>query len=169
MNGWMGKILHVNLSNSEITQFSTQPYSELYLGGRGIASRIYWETVTPKIKAFDPENRLIFMTGPLVATGAHGASRLSVASKSPMAFPEGYCYGNIGGFIGPELKKAGFDGVVLEGRAPRPTYLWIHDNKAELRDASRPASAGSRPRTEIYHYRRGWGKKGKNSGSCCLP
>ena len=136
MNGWMGKILHVNLSNSEITQFSTQPYSELYLGGRGIASRIYWETVTPKIKAFDPENRLIFMTGPLVATGAHGASRLSVASKSPMAFPEGYCYGNIGGFIGPELKKAGFDGVVLEGRAPRPTYLWIHDNKAELRDAS---------------------------------
>ncbi len=136
MYGWMGKILHVNLSDSEITQFSTQPYTELYLGGRGIASRIYWEMVTPNIEAFDPENRLIFMTGPLVATGAHGASRLSVVGKSPMAFPEGYCYGNIGGFVGPELKKAGFDGVVVEGRAPRPTYLWIHDNEAELRDAS---------------------------------
>jgi aldehyde:ferredoxin oxidoreductase len=136
MCGWMGKILHVNLSNCEIKQFPTQPYAKLYLGGRGIASRIYWETVIPKIKAFDPENRLIFMTGPLVATGVQGASRLSLVGKSPMTLPEGYCYGNIGGFIGSELKKAGFDGIVVEGRAPRPMYLWIHDNEAELLDAS---------------------------------
>jgi aldehyde:ferredoxin oxidoreductase len=136
MYGWMGKILHVNLSNSEITQFQTGPYANLYLGGRGIASRIYWEKVKPKIEAFDPENWLIFMTGPLVATGVHGASRLSVVAKSPMTLPEGYCYGNIGGFVGPELKKAGFDGIVVEGCAPKPMYLWIHDNEAELLDAS---------------------------------
>jgi aldehyde:ferredoxin oxidoreductase len=136
MHGWTGKILHVNLSDLKLSQFSTQPYTELYLGGHGIASKIYWETVTPSVKPLDPENRLIFMTGPLVATGVPGASRLSVAGKSPMALPEGYCYGNIGGFVGPELKKAGFDGLVVEGRTPRPAYLWIHDNEAELQYAS---------------------------------
>jgi aldehyde:ferredoxin oxidoreductase len=136
MYGLMGKILHVKLNHCEITQFPTGPYADLYLGGRGIASRLYWERVKPNIKAFDPENWLIFMTGPLVATGVQGASRLSVVGKSPMTLPEGYCYGNIGGFIGPELKKAGFDGIVIEGCAPRPMYLWIHDNEAELLDAS---------------------------------
>jgi aldehyde:ferredoxin oxidoreductase len=132
----MGKVLHVNLSKREVSLFPTQRYTGLYLGGRGVASRIYWETVEPEIGAFDPENRLIFMTGPMVATGVQGAARLSVVSKSPMAFPEGYCYGNIGGFIGPEIKRAGFDGIVVEGRSPDPVYLWIHDDKAELRDAS---------------------------------
>ena len=136
MYGWIGKILHVDLSQCEVKQFPTQPYADRYLGGRGIASRIYWEQVKREIKAFDPENRLIFMTGPLVATGVQGASRLSVVGKSPMTLPEGYCYGNLGGFIGPELKKAGFDGVVVEGCAPTPMYLWIHNNKAELLDAS---------------------------------
>lgn len=136
MHGWAGKILQVNLSNSKITQFSTQPYAEKYLGGRGIALRLYWETMSPEIKAFDPENRLLFMTGLLVATGAQGATRLFVAGKSPMTFPEGYCYGSIGGFVGAELKRAGFDGIVVVGRAPKPVYLWIHDNEAELRDAS---------------------------------
>ena len=61
---------------------------------------------------------------------------MSVVGKSPMTFPEGYCYGNIGGFFGAELKKAGFDGVVIEGRAPKPVYLWIYNSEAELRDAS---------------------------------
>jgi aldehyde:ferredoxin oxidoreductase len=136
MYGWMGKILHVNLSKGEVRQFPTQPYANLYLGGRGIASRIYWEQMNPEIKAFDPENRLIFMTGPLVATGVQGASRLSVVGKSPMTLPEGYCYGNLGGFVGPELKRAWFDGIVVEGCAPTPTYLWIHNNEAELLDAS---------------------------------
>ena len=136
MYGWMGKILHVNLNKLEVSDFPTQRYTDLYLGGRGIASRIYWETVAPEIGAFDPENRLIFMTGPMVATGVQGASRLSLVSKSPMAFPEGYCYGNIGGFVGAEVKRAGYDGIVVEGRAPSPMYLWIQDNQAELRNAS---------------------------------
>jgi aldehyde:ferredoxin oxidoreductase len=136
MYGWMGKILQVNLSNSKITQFSTQPYAESYLGGRGIGTRIYWEKVKPETKAFAPENYLIFTTGPLVATGAQGATQLSVVGKSPMTLTEGYCYGSFAGFVGAELKKAGFDGVVIEGRASRPVYLWIHDGEAELRDAS---------------------------------
>jgi aldehyde:ferredoxin oxidoreductase len=136
MYGYMGKILHVNLNNQEIDEIPTKPYAEQFLGGRGIASKIYWDTVAPEVGVFEPENRLIFMAGPLVATGTQGATRLSVVSKSPMAFPEGYCYGNIGGSVGPELKRAGFDGVVVEGRASKPVCLWIHDNEAEIQDAS---------------------------------
>ncbi len=136
MHGWAGKILRVNLSKTEIKQVSTQQYAERYLGGRGIASRLYWETVAPEVKAYDPENRLIFMTGPLVATGTQAANRLSVVGKSPMTIPEKYCYGNIGGFSGAEIKKAGYDGIVIEGKASKPVYLWIQDDKAEIRDAA---------------------------------
>jgi aldehyde:ferredoxin oxidoreductase len=136
MYGWMGKILHIDLTNAHISEIPTQIYAEKYLGGRGIASRLYWEKVTPKVKAYDAENRLIFMTGPLLASGAQGAARLCVAAKSPMAYPEGYCYGSMGGFFPAELKKAGWDGIVIDGRADRPIYLLINNDKAELRDAA---------------------------------
>lgn len=136
MHGWMGKILDVDLTSSKISQIPTEPYIEKYLGGRGIATRLYWEKVSPTITAFDPGNVLIFMTGPLVATGAQAASRMMVVGKSPMAYPEEYSYGSIGGFFPAELKKAGFDGIVIEGKAPRPVYLWINNSEAELRDAA---------------------------------
>jgi hypothetical protein len=113
--GYMGKIVEIDLDNDKIEFIPTEKYAQKFLGGRGIASRIYWEKVKPEIKAFDRENVLIFMTGPLVATSVQGASRLSVVSKSPMAYPEGYCYGDIGGFAGAELKRAGFDGIVISG------------------------------------------------------
>ena len=136
MFGWMGKILHVNLSTMKVDQVPTHTYAEKYLGGRGIAARIYWDTVKPETGAFDPENHLIFMTGLLVGTGAQAATQLSVVGKSPMTYPEGYCYGSIGGFVGAELKKAGFDGIIIEGKANNPVYLWIHDGEAEIRDAA---------------------------------
>jgi aldehyde:ferredoxin oxidoreductase len=136
MHGWMGKILHVDLSNSKISEIETKPYAEKYLGGRGLASRLYWEKVKPDVKAFDPENRLLFMTGPLLATGAQGASRMSVSGKSPMAYPEGYCYGSMGGLLPAEIKKAGWDGIVIDGRASKPVCLSINNDKVEIRDAS---------------------------------
>ena len=109
--GWCGKILTVDLSSETITQIDTKPYAERFLGGRGIATRLYWEHVPADTKAFDPENHLIFMTGPLTATGVQGASRFEAVGKSPMLMPEGFCYGNMGGFWGPALKRAGFDGL----------------------------------------------------------
>ena len=136
MKGWVGAIISVDLNNGKITRLPTEPNAGKYVGGRGLASRIYWETVAPEIRAFDPQNRLIFMTGPLVATGVPAANRLSVVGKSPMAYPEGYCYSNIGGFFGAELKKAGFDGMVITGRAPKPVCLLINDGEVELEDAS---------------------------------
>ena len=134
--GWCGKILKIDLSESRISEMNTMDYADRFLGGRGIATRIYWEEVGPRVSAFDPENHLIFMTGPLGATGAQGASRFEVVGKSPMLMPEGFCYGNLGGFFGPFLKKAGYDGVVISGRSAEPVYLWIHDGQAHILDGS---------------------------------
>jgi aldehyde:ferredoxin oxidoreductase len=134
--GWCGKILKVDLSDPRITELDTMDYADRFLGGRGIATRVYWDEVSPEVGALNPENCLILMSGPLAGTGVPGASRFSVVGKSPMLMPEGFCYGNLGGFFAPALKGAGYDGVVITGRAERPTYLWIHDGKAELRDAS---------------------------------
>ena len=99
-NGWCGKILLIDLSHSRTEEWDTAVYADRFLGGRGIATRIYWERVGPETGALDPENHLIFMTGPLGATGAQGASRFVVAGKSPMRMPEGFCYGNLGGRFG---------------------------------------------------------------------
>src|SRR4030042_5614514 len=107
MFGWMGKILNIDLTTPKISTIDLGPYAEKYLGGRGVASRLYWEKVNPETGAFDPENHLIFVTGPLVATGAQGATRMAVAGQSPMAYPEQYCYGNIGGTFSAQMKKAG--------------------------------------------------------------
>ncbi|MCF8113166.1 MAG: hypothetical protein K9K21_04845 [Desulfotignum sp.] len=134
--GWTGSILHVDLSDSAVTRLDSLTYADKYLGGRGIATRLYWEMVKPEARALAPDNHLIFMTGPLGATGAQGASRFVVAGKSPMVLPEGFCYGNLGGYFGPCLKRAGFDGLVITGRAHRPVYLHIDDSGAQIRDAA---------------------------------
>jgi aldehyde:ferredoxin oxidoreductase len=134
--GWWGKILKVDLSSEIITEIDTHPYADRFLGGRGIATRLYWEHVPATATAFDPENHLIFMTGPLTATGVQGASRFEVVGKSPMLMPEGFCYGNMGGFWGPALKRAGFDGLIVSGKANRSVYLFISDGKARLQDAA---------------------------------
>jgi len=126
----------VDLSSGRISTMDTMSYADWFLGGRGIATRIYWEEVPPGTSAFDPENRLIFMTGPLVATGVQGAARCMVIGKSPMRMPEGFCYGNIGSFFGPYLKRAGFDGLVVHGRSRKPVYVLIKDHTVQIRDAS---------------------------------
>ena len=153
--GLSGKILNVDLGKQQITSRDTIEYSERYLGGRGIATRIYWDEVGPGVNALDPENRLIFMSGALVATGAQGATRMTVVSKSPMLMPAGFCYGNLGGFFPPYLKRAGYDGIVVTGRADEPVYLWIEDNHAEIRDASRLWGRGTYEVQKILKERHG--------------
>jgi aldehyde:ferredoxin oxidoreductase len=155
MNGWTGAILRVCLSDSTVSTIPTEPYARDYVGGRGIASRLYWEMVSPEVSAFEPENVLILMTGPLVATGAQGATRMSVVGKSPMTYPEGFCFANMGGFFGPELKRAGFDGLIVEGCAPKPVYLWIHDGTVESLDASTLWGHGAYETGETLRYTHG--------------
>jgi aldehyde:ferredoxin oxidoreductase len=133
--GWTGKILKVDLGAHKTTELHTMDYADRFLGGRGVASRIYYDLVKPETGALDPENCLILMNGPLTATGAQGASRFEAVARSPMTLPEMFCYGNMGGFFGPALKRAGYDGIVIVGKAARPSYVWICDGKAEILDA----------------------------------
>ena len=153
--GWCGKILRADLSNSRITEMETMDYADRFLGGRGIATRIYWDEVGPEVGAFDSENCLIFMSGPLGATGAQGASRFEVVGKSPMSVPEGFCYGNLGGYFGPFLKKAGYDGIVITGCAEKPSYIYINDGRAEILEASSLWGKGTYEVRELLREKHG--------------
>jgi aldehyde:ferredoxin oxidoreductase len=136
-HGWTGKILRVDLSAGEVTDGDTSRYVPQFIGGRAMGAKIYWEEVAPEISAYDPENRLIFTTGPAVGTLAPSANRVFVTAKSPVPYPvECYFYSSMGGHWGPELKFAGYDGLIIRGKASRPVYLWINDGKAEIRDAT---------------------------------
>jgi aldehyde:ferredoxin oxidoreductase len=135
--GWTGKILRVDLTAGKITETPTSDYTPKFIGGRGIGDMIYWELVPPQCKAFDPENALIMMTGPATGTLAPAAGKFSIISKTPLPLTECYSYSAPGGHWGAELKFAGYDGVVVTGKSPKPVYLWINDGKAELRNANR--------------------------------
>ena len=134
--GYAGKILRVDLSTGKTTDISSLDYAERFLGGRGIAAKIYWDEVPPETSAFDAENRLIFALGPMAGIPALGASRWGVFGKSPLTTPEKFNYGNLGGRWGAELKFAGYDGIVVHGKSERPVYLLISDGKVEVKDAS---------------------------------
>lgn len=134
--GWTGRILQIDLTSSATSELDTMSYADRFLGGRGIATRIYWEQVSPEIGALDPANTLVLMSGPLTGTGVPGASRFEVVSKSPMTNPEGFCYGNLGGFFSPYLKRAGYDGIVVKGKAENPCTIHITDGSADICDAA---------------------------------
>ncbi len=134
-NGYAGRLLWVDLSSGTTRFEPTSDYSEKYLGGRGIGTRIYWDEVGPGIGPFDPDNRLVFMTGP--ATGvAPAGGRWWLNGKSPAGNPEGFSYATLAGSWGAFLKSAGFDGITVHGRAERPVYLFVRDGAAQIRDAS---------------------------------
>ena len=135
--GWTGKILRVDLTTGKITETPTSDYVPKLIGGRGVAAMIYWETVPPECAAFDPENALIMMTGVASGTLAPSASKFTIASKSPVPVKECYSYSNPSGHWSTELKFAGYDGIVVTGKSPKPVYLWVNDGEAELRDAGR--------------------------------
>ncbi len=137
MYGWVGKILRVDLTDRKITETSTSDYVPKLIGGRGIGAMIYWEEVPPDCKAFDPENRLIIMTGPATGTLAPASSRFCIGNKSPAPINECYTYSVPGGHWGAYLKFAGYDGLVVKGKASEPVYIWIHDGEAEIRSAVR--------------------------------
>lgn len=134
--GYAGKILRVDLSSANPETVATMSYADRFLGGRGIAVRIHWEEVPPEIGAFDEQNRLTFALGPLAGIPALGASRWGVFGKSPLRDPEKFCYCNLGGHWGAELKFAGFDGLIVQGKSNSPVYIFIHDGLAEIKDAS---------------------------------
>lgn len=134
MFGWTGTILRVDLSDGTIKKEAIDPKdAALYIGARGLATKIMMNEVDPKVDPLSPENKLIFMTGPLTGTFAVASGRYVVVSKAPLTGTIGSA--NSGGHFGPELKFAGFDGIIFEGRAEKPVYLWIDEDRVELRSA----------------------------------
>jgi aldehyde:ferredoxin oxidoreductase len=137
MGGWVGKILEVDLTARRITTRDTRPYLPDYLGGRALAARIAWDEMPQGPDPFDPEVRVIISTGPLTGTLAPTTGRTVMASLSPRIYPRPwYTHSTIGGWFGPELKYAGFDALVIHGRASSPVRLEISDGRAQVVDAS---------------------------------
>lgn len=134
--GYNGKILRVDLSSGKISvDEPDEVFYRRYIGGRSLALYYLLNEMEPGVDPLGPDNLLIF--APSVLTGApiQGVSRFSVACKSPLTGT--YGEGEAGGHWGPELKFAGYDAVVVKGKADKPVYLWVHDGEAEIRDASK--------------------------------
>jgi aldehyde:ferredoxin oxidoreductase len=133
--GWAGKLLKVDLATGIISIIPTSDYATKYIGGRLLGARIHWDMVGPDVKAFDPENVITFMLGPGAGTLIHG-SRCLIGAVTGIGYPvEHYMKSNLGGYFGSELKYAGWDGIIVVGKASSPVYLLIEDSNVEIRDA----------------------------------
>ena len=135
MHGWTGKVLRVDLSRAS---WATEPlrvdWARAFIGGRGLAAKHFAEEVDPRVDPLSPENKLIFATGPLTGTNVSCGARYMVVTKG--ALNGTITTSNSGGHWGPELKFAGYDMIIVEGKADRPVYLWVLDDRVEIRDAS---------------------------------
>ncbi|MFH0803368.1 MAG: aldehyde ferredoxin oxidoreductase family protein [bacterium] len=135
MNGYAGKILRVNLSKGEV---STEPLTEKmardYIGGRGFAAKILYDEVPKGTDPLGEHNKLILASGPLAGTLVPGAGKITLAALSPAT--GSYGDSNMGGHIATELRYAGYDVIVVEGKSTYPAYLYIDDEVVEIRDAT---------------------------------
>jgi len=135
MNGYAGKILRINLNDHTYkTEQLDKDKALKYIGGRGLGSRIMAEEVSPTVDAFDPENKVIIATGPLTGTPTPAGGRYMVVTKSPLTGT--IASSNSGGFWGSELKFAGYDLLILEGKSPKPVNIFIEDDKITFKDAA---------------------------------
>ncbi len=134
MSDYTSKLLRVNLTDKGIiSQDLDQETTRKFIGGAGLAAKLLWDETDAGTDPLSPQNRLMFMIGPLTGTPVPSSSRYVVAGLSPLTNIWGVAFS--GGFWAHELKRTGFDGIVFSGKAKRPVYLWVHDEEAELRDA----------------------------------
>ena len=132
---WTRNILRVNLTEGTCTpEPLNMQWANDYLGSRGLASKYLTEEVDPKVDPLSPDNKLIMSTGPLTGTMASTGGRYTVVTKGPLT--GAIACSNSGGYFGAEMKFAGWDMIIFEGRSPTPVYLYLENDKAELRDAS---------------------------------
>jgi aldehyde:ferredoxin oxidoreductase len=134
--GYAGNILKVDLSNNTITKLPSEDYTVRFLGGRGVAAKLFWDMVPPWVKAFDPENCLICVNGLTAGFNGLAGNRWQVCAQSPLGEPQAFSYSNFGGRWGTILKYAGYDGLVVQGKANWPVYILITNERVEIRDAS---------------------------------
>ena len=135
MSAWTKRLLRVNLTaGTTSVETIRDDWLREYVGGRGLAARYLYEEMDPTVDPLSPDNKLIFATGPLTGTPVPCGARYMVVTKG--ALTNAITTSNSGGHWGPELKFAGYDLLILEGKAPKPSYLFIYDDQVEIRDAS---------------------------------
>ena len=140
--------LEIDLSRGSIDRVESDPRdTELYLGGLGTNAKILWDRVPPEVEPFSPENLLIFGAGLLCGTPATGCNRTIVSTISPQT--QLMAFSMMGGFWAPELKYAGYDKVILRGKSPDLVYIWINNDKVEIRDASHLQGKGATETAEL--------------------
>jgi aldehyde:ferredoxin oxidoreductase len=143
--GWVGRILDVDLTAGNTAIRDSMAFAHDYIGGRGMASRIAWDEIPAGAGPFDPENRIIVATGPLTGTLAPSSGRTIMTSLSPRTYPMPWItHSTLGGWFGAELKYAGFDALVIHGRAQSPVILDIRDGEAHTLGAADLWGLGSR-------------------------
>jgi aldehyde:ferredoxin oxidoreductase len=155
--GYAGEILRVDLSSRNVSRFDSSDYTDRFLGGRGVASKLYWDMVAPETTAISPNNCLICASGPVTGFFGLAGCRWIIGGKSPSRRPEAFSYGNLGGKWGAALKYAGYDALAVQGKADRPVYLYIHDDKVEIRDASALWGKSAFDATDSIHEELGKG------------
>ena len=131
--GWVGKILKVDLTDGKVTTEPTEAYADDFVGGRGLGVKLIYDAYKPGTGALEPGNPLLFNTGPLSGTSMPGSGRVDVTALSPQSNLR--AKSNFGAYWGPELKYNGFDHLVITGKAAKPSYLWIHDGRVDIRSA----------------------------------
>ncbi|MBW2091833.1 MAG: hypothetical protein JRI34_06875 [Deltaproteobacteria bacterium] len=132
--GYAGKLLRVDLTSEKLSEERLDDATlRKYVGGAGFGIKYLYEEVPPGIECYDPENRLVFASGPLGGTRIQGSGTFSVATRGVLT--EGAAFSQANGLFGAFLKFAGFDGVIIQGAADRPVYLYLHDGEAEIKDA----------------------------------
>ena len=131
MNGWMGKILKIDLSTGKVETERTEAYVDDFLGGRGIGVRLVYELLKPGTDALAPGNPLIFSMGPLTGTAIPSSGRTDITALSPLSNLR--AKSNFGAYWGPELKFCGYDHLMITGKADKPCYIWIKDGQVEIR------------------------------------
>jgi aldehyde:ferredoxin oxidoreductase len=134
--GWVGSELEINLSSGKIERSESSPqFLATYLGGKGTNAKILWDRVPPEVDPLSPDSVLILSPGALVGTVLPAFNRFILTYRSPLTGLHGHSA--VGGCFGPELKYAGYDTVIISGKSTTPVYIWINDDKVEIRDASR--------------------------------
>lgn len=132
--GFVGRILRVDLTEGKTSvEELDEATLKKWVGGAGLGAKYLYDEVPPGVKWSDPENRLIWTTGPLAGSGVSGAGTFNVTTKGALTDLAAMSQAN--GFFGAYMKFSGFDGIVFQGKSPRLVYLWIHDGQAEIRDA----------------------------------
>ncbi|MEM2994422.1 MAG: aldehyde ferredoxin oxidoreductase family protein [Candidatus Bathyarchaeia archaeon] len=134
MYGWTGKFLYVNLSKAKATvkQYDAS-IAKNFLGGRGFAAKILWDELKPGVDPLSPENKLVFAVGPLTGFALPSSGKMVVAAKSPLT--GGYGDGNVGSYAAVQIRKAGYDAAVIEGKAEKPAALLVQDETVDFLDA----------------------------------